>query len=98
MTEDAQRRLRESLRRVESVGDDLARLRLEAERTKRQVETMAAKALKNREMALRALEEARQTANEVKGHHPGISDVINEKVNNTKKSAKKIGRGRSRRR
>ena len=47
-------------------------------------------------MATRALEEARQLAQEVRGHQPGISEVINEKITTATKSAKKIGKGDAR--
>jgi len=92
MTRDSRFRLEESLRRVESVGEDLARLRKEAQRTKNQVETMVANAQRNREKAVKALAEARQTAKEVKGHQPGVSDVVSEKIAETMKNAKNIER------
>ena len=79
---------------METVTSELSRLRQVAQLVKDQVMKMTLKAKGSREMALRALDEAKQLAQEVRGHQPGISDVIMEKISSAMKSAKRIGRGK----
>ena len=93
MNRDAASRLEESLRRVKSVTDDLSRLRHDAYVTKDQVSDLSNYAADVREMALKALEDAKKLAAEVKGHQPGISDSVNEKIAETLKNAENIVTG-----
>ena len=93
LSNDADSRLQESLRRVKSVTDDLARLRHDADVTKDQISDLTNRAADVREMALKALEDAKKLAAEVKGHQPGISDSVTQKIAEIEENAENIDTG-----